>query len=73
MYLSEMDRTIPQSNTRDPFALAPSPASIGFPQPCELADSRSCGERLDLRNLAENLEVEAAIGRRYSITSSTSC
>src|ERR1700682_4198706 len=45
----------------DPLAFASSPASIGFPQSNELADTGPYGERLDRRNLAQNLEVHQRI------------
>jgi hypothetical protein len=46
---------------RDSLAFAPATASIGSSQSSDFTDGGPCGERLDLRNVAQNLEVHRPI------------
>jgi hypothetical protein len=56
-----MDGAVSQPNMSDSLAFAPTTASIHSSQSTDFTDSRSCGERLDVPNLAQNLEVHEAI------------
>src|SRR5437763_1720608 len=55
VYFSEVDRAIRQSHPRNALAFTPAPASVDASQSSDLADSRPCGEGLDIGNLAQNL------------------
>jgi hypothetical protein len=67
VYFSQMDRAIGQSNTSGSLAFAPATTPIDSSQPGNLADSRPCSERLDVRNLAQNLESHQQIVSRCEI------
>src|ERR1700681_3479498 len=56
-----MNGTVSKLNTSDSLTFAPATTSVHSPQSADFTDSRSCGERLDVPNLAQNLEVHEAI------------
>jgi hypothetical protein len=56
MYFSYMQGAIGKSDAGDAFSFAPAAPSVFSPKPSDFAKSRSCGEGLDLRNLAHDLE-----------------
>src|SRR5262249_1726621 len=61
VYFSQMDGAVGQPNAGDSLSFAPTAASIDSSQSPDFTDSRACGERLDLRNIAQNLEVHSTI------------
>jgi len=61
MYFSAMDKSIRQPDTRSSLALAPSSTPVDSSQPSYFADSGTCGESLDVRNVTQNFEVHSLI------------
>ena len=59
--LGHVDRPIGQSNASNALSLPPSPLSVELSQPCDLANRGTYGECLDLRDVAQNLEVHRLI------------
>jgi hypothetical protein len=64
MYFSQMDRAIRQPNASGSLPFAPATAPIDLSQSSDFADSRCGSERLDFRNLAQNLESHRRIVSR---------
>src|SRR5438876_9552185 len=64
VYFSEMDGAIRQPDTRDALAFAPATTSIHSLQSGDFVYSGSYGERLDIRNVAQNLEMHERIVAR---------
>jgi hypothetical protein len=54
---SEVNGAISEPNTGDSFAFAPATPSIDSSQSGNFTDSGRCGERLDLKNSADNFEM----------------
>jgi hypothetical protein len=65
---SEPNPTVPQSDTRAAFHLPPVALAIQPAEPRQIADSVACRDGLDIRNLAEELEIH-----RCGILSSRGC
>src|SRR5271170_6846975 len=57
VYFSQMDSAIGQQHLRDSFALAPMAAPIDPSKPCYFANSRPCGESLNVGYFALNREA----------------
>jgi hypothetical protein len=66
MDLREADRPVLKSNLGYPLALSPSATPIQLSESRYLSDTRADGERLDLRDVADDREIHASfctIGR----------
>jgi hypothetical protein len=61
VYFCHVDRAIGQSNASVSLAFAPPRTSIDSPQPSDFANTRSGGKRLNLKNLANELEMHGQI------------
>jgi hypothetical protein len=59
MDLSESNPAVPQSDPGASFHLPPVAFAIQAAKACEIADSATCGDRFDVANVADQLEVQA--------------
>jgi hypothetical protein len=61
MYLSHVNGAIPQPDTCNAFAFAPAATPVELSQPGDFTNCRARRERLDFRNLADDLEMHPAM------------
>jgi len=59
MYFSESNPAVPQPDPSAPFHLPPVAFAIQAPKPCEIPDSASGCDGLDIREVADKLEVHS--------------
>jgi hypothetical protein len=57
----QVDRAVIEANSGDPLALSPATLTVELPETRYLPDSRPSSERFDMRDLAEDAKVHAAI------------